>query len=93
MFVVGTPVVLVKLNDFPALNGRVGLITELLPKDGVLVSLRDAFSNEVLFWQVEELPQVAIIKTHLCQLRLHTVSILSVDLLRRPVWRKPKRQM
>ena len=87
---VGTSVVLVQLENYPALNGRVGLVTEIL-EGSAWVSLRDAFSNEILFWEVEKAPQVELVKTHVSHLRFHTTAVLG-DVPRRPVWHRTKRK-
>jgi len=90
MFTVGVSVVLVGLDHLPMLNGRVGILNEFFSDACAGVSLRDAFSNEILFWQTEHAPQIAVVRVNTVNLKLHTTAVLDPNLPKRPVWRKRK---
>lgn len=89
----GTAVVVLGLWDHPHLNGRVAIVSETGDFPGrVHIALREQYSNELLFHEVEDTPAVGLLKNvPLANLTLHTNAHMDVPPPPRPRWSKPSR--
>ena len=89
-FELGDAVVISGLWKWPSLNGRVAIVREFsedLPGH-VNLGVREQFSNECLFWEVEDLPQVLFLRhVPLRNLHRHLVASMDVAPPERPRWR------
>ena len=90
---IGTVVVIVGLWDHPHLNGRVAIVSKTGDGAGLVdIALREQYSNEVLFFEVEELPTVGLLKNvPIGNLVLHTTSRIDTPPPPRPRWSKQAR--
>ena len=86
----GTAVVVLGLWSHPHLNGRVAIVSETGDFPGrVHIALREQYSNELLFHEVEDTPAVGLLKNvPLANLALHTNAHMAAPPPPRPRWSK-----